>query len=82
MRKKGTNLRNSYQTKGVGGNSATLTTIASNTAGTPIHQEGAAPLVRNHQMSEIIPPRDRMVDQRILALIDVIRSAPINVKSA
>ena len=73
MRKKGTNLRNSYQTKCLGGRSAALAATASNTAGTPIHQDVAAPLVRTHQMSENSPPRDMMVDQLLLTLTDVIR---------
>lgn len=81
QKKKSTNLRNSPQTKGAGGNSAALVATTSNTAGTPIHQDAAALSVRTHQMSENRNPRDMMVDQLILTLTDVIRQH-FRVKSA
>ena len=71
--KKGTNLRNSYQTDGAGGSSAALVITAINTAGTPTHRDDAAPPVRLHQRSENRTPRDTMVDPQIFAFINVIR---------
>ncbi len=76
MRKKGINLSNSYQIKGAGGNSAPLVITASNTAGTPIHQDDATPSVRLHQMSENRTPLEKMVDQLIFDFINVIRQHP------
>ncbi len=73
IRKKGANLRNPYQANGVGGSSAALAVTASNTAGTPIHQDDAAPSLRTHQMSENRNPRDTMVRQLVLSLTGFMR---------
>ena len=75
------NFKTSYQTKGVCGSNCCRWATASNTVGTPIHQDVAAQSVRTHQMSENITPRDMMVDQLIFALIDAIRQLLL-VKSA
>jgi len=67
-RKKGANLRHSYQTRCAGGSSATLAITASTTAGTPIHQDEAAPSVRIHQMRSSMPVRDTILIKPLVVI--------------
>jgi len=63
------NLSNLDQARRVGGINALLAITASNTTGTPIHQDDAEPSVRIHQMIENRSPRDRLIEPLFVTLI-------------
>lgn len=76
-KKNGRNLSNSYQTICCAGNSSQLTITASKTAGMPIHQESATPLLSSHQITRNNAIRETRLNPICVILIDAIYTTKV-----